>query len=254
MKRSITMFTLFLSFVLSGNASACLTPPTLDNVLSDGGGSVLVTNMNLLTDVVESGQNYVALTDLTTPQTAVATLLLEAAGYANQNQLGIYNYNGDGVAPSSSEMLLLFNGSATAPSSATIQFDLNTGTAWYDHNSNGIQDVDETASVGTTFGFYLISPDSALGISNPTFYTDSLLNPDTTAAPHGLIYDIRSITGAIVGDPDVVVAFEDLLACHSDWDFTDMVVGVTDVTPVPEPTTIALLGFGSLTFLRKRRS
>lgn len=254
MKRSITVLTVCLGFMLVGNVSACVVNPELDTVLSDDGGSVLVTNMGLLDGVGDSGLGYVHLTDLTSPQTAVATLLLEAAGYANQNQFGIYNYNGVGVAPSSDQMLLLFGGSASAPSSATIEFDLANGLAWYDRNSNSIQDAGETAIIGTTFGFYLISPDSAGGISNPTFFTDSMLNPDTTSTSHGLIYDTGSITGAIVGDPDVVVAFEDLLACHSDWDFSDMVVGVSDVAPVPEPTTMALFGLGSLAFLRKRRA
>jgi len=239
---------------MAGTASAAVVPPTLDTVLSDNGGSVLVTNMDLLDGIAASGQSYVSLTDLTAPETAVATLLLEASGYANENQLGIYNYGGIGAQPSSSEMLLLFDGSASAPVSATIQFDITSGTAWYDRNSNGVKDAGETASVGTTFGFYLNSPDTAPCVSNPTFYSDSLLNPDTTTDPHAAIYDVRQVTGAIVGDPDVVVAFEDLLACHSDWDFSDVVVGVTDVAPVPEPTTIALLGLGSLAFLRRRRA
>ncbi len=239
---------------MAGSASACIVPPTLDAVLSDDGGSMLVTNMDLLEGITASGLSYVSLTDLTAPETAVATLLLEAAGYANENQLGIYNYGGIGAQPSSAEMLLLFDGSASAPSSATIEFDLGTGTAWYDRNSNGVKDAGEIAAIGTTFGFYLNSPDSAECISNPTFYSDMLLNYDTRDTSHAAIYDIRTITGAIVGDPDAVVAFEDLLACHSDWDYSDMVIGVTDVAPVPEPTTIALLSLGSMAFLRRRRA
>lgn len=239
---------------MAGGASACIVPPTLDVVLSDDGGSPLVTNMSLLEGIVASGQSYVTLTDLTTPETAVATLLLEAAAFANQNQFGIYNYNGVGVAPSASEMLLLFDGSASVPLSATIDFDLAAGTAWYDINSNGVEDPGETASVGTTFGFYLISPDSYHKVTNPTFYTDRLLNPESGKPLHGAIYDVGQVTGAIVGDPDVVVAFEDLLDKHADWDFSDMVIGVSDVSPVPEPATIALLGLGSMAFLKRRRA
>ena len=126
MKRSITVLTLCLAFVAAGSASAAVVPPTLDAVLSDGGGSMLVTNMDLLEGIAATGQSYVSLTDLTAPETAVATLLLEAAGYANENQLGIYNYNGVGMQPGSSEMLLLFDGAASAPTSATIEFDITT--------------------------------------------------------------------------------------------------------------------------------
>lgn len=253
MKRSIILSILCLSFVFAHSVSAVPVLPTLDAVLSDGPGSPLVTDMSLLAGLTERGQNL-CLTDLTFPEISVATMLFEEAGYAGSNQFGIYNYNGPGVAPSASEMLLLFEGSDESPISATVQFDLTNEIAWYDRNSNATKDAGETANMGAVFGVYLISPDKCGGISNPTFYTDELLNPDTAAKEHGLIYDTRHITGAITGNPDVVVAFEDLLAGHSDWDYDDMVVGITDVAPVPEPATIALLGLGSLALLRKRRA
>ena len=78
----------------------------LDEVLSDGGGSILVTNMDLLDGIAASGQSYVNLTDLTAPGTAVATLLLEAAGYKNENEFGIYNYNGTGRRTSCSSTVV----------------------------------------------------------------------------------------------------------------------------------------------------
>ncbi len=253
MKKLIVLLVVCVGFALADSAVACPVYPELDTVLSDDGGSPLVTNMVLLDGVVHCGQSYVYLTDLTFPETAVATLLLEAASYFGQNQFGIYNYDGSGIAPTAAEMLLLFEGSDNVPSSATVQFDIVNGTAWYDRNSNSTKDAGETADIGTVFGFFLVSPDSYCGISNPTFYTDEMLNPDTTSIEHGLIYDTRHITGAIVGDPDVVVAFEDLLAGHSDWDYSDMVVGVTDVAPLPEPATVALLSLGSFLVFRKRR-
>jgi len=234
--------------------------PTLDTVLSDDGGSPFLINPSLVTGLGASDASYVDLTDLTPPETSVATILLEAAGFAGSNVLGIYNCKGTGVAPTASEMLELFPGGAGAAFSASVQFDLATGLAWYDRNSNGIKDAGETAMVGDSFGFYLGSPDVYGDLSNPFFYSDALLNPDTVATEHGLIYDTRGITGAITGDPDIVVAFEDLLAGHSDWDFTDMVIGITDVAPwsgdvepIPTPGAFVLCMVGTALVGRMRR-
>jgi len=229
------------------------SPPRLYDIIVDGGGSPLIIDTKPLKKVTESEYSWVKLSSTMPAQTAVATILLEEAAYASQNKFGIYNYNGPGVAPSASEKLLILTGSDEVADTAIVQFDLLTGIAWCDRNNNSIKESGETAHIGSTFGFYLISPDVGCGISKPTFYTDELLNPDTRATEHGLIYDTRHVTGAITGNPSVVVAFEDLLLWHSDLDYDDMVVGVSGVTPVPEPATLFLLGLGSLALLKKRR-
>ncbi len=257
MKRLTIISILCMVSVLAGNVRACPTGgectwPTLDVILSDGGVSPLVTDISLLGGLTATGQSFVSLLDMVAPVTSTATILLEEAGYAGQNQFGIYNFNGNGVAPSAGEMLLLFGGSAAVGASAVVQFDLAGGTAWFDRNGNDVMDAGETAAIGAVFGFFLKSPDSAGGISNPTFYSDELLNPDG-AMEHALLFNTGGITGAIYGDPSVVVAFEDLLASHTDCDYSDMVVGISNVTPVPEPATVALLGLGSLAALRRRR-
>ena len=115
MKRLTVLLAICSSFMIATSVMATPVHPTLDTVLSDEGGSLLVTDMSLLAGITECGQSYVHLTDLTSPETAVATILLEAAGYAQQNEFGIYNYNGAGVAPSASEMLLISQGADAVP-------------------------------------------------------------------------------------------------------------------------------------------
>lgn len=262
MKRHIILTLVLCACVFTNNLIACVvppdepdcpdcSPPTLYEVVGD---SPLVVNAEPLKVVTESGNSWVKLSSIDQTRIIIATILLEEAAYDYLNKFGIYNYNGPGVAPTESEKLLILNGSDEVGDTASVQFDLLTSIAWYDRNGNSIKEAGETAHIGNIFGFYLISPDTGYGICRSTFYTDELLNPDTTAIEHGLIYDTSYITGAIKGDPDVVVAFEDLLIYHADCDYDDMVVGITNVTAVPEPATVFILGIGSLVLLRKRIS
>ncbi len=180
----------------------------------------------------DSGAEAVYLTDIDgTEDSATAFLFLELAGYAGVNTLGIYGYTQDSGAGTISlgEQLQVFAGSASPFTSATLKFDVAGGTV-----TNSSTSV--TANIGTTFGFYIVSG------NGQTYFSHSILNND---GDHFLIYNTSDNTEGDLFGSDVILGIEDLQGL-GDKDYDDMVVGVTDVAPVPEPGTMVLLGAGML--------
>lgn len=179
----------------------------------------------------DSGAEAVYLTDTDgIDDSATAFLFLELAGYAGVNTLGIYGFTQDsGGTISLGETLQVFAGVASPFTSATLKFDVAGGTVT--NTSTNI-----TATIGTTFGFYI---DSGNG---KRYYSQSILNED---GDHFLVYNTSDNTEGDLFGSDVILGIEDLQGL-GDKDYDDMVVGVTDVAPVPEPGTMVLLGAGML--------
>ncbi len=161
---------------------------------------------------------------------ATAFLLLESAGYRNGNRLGIYDYDVVGGNVVVGNTLEVFNGPASPITSITLAFDIDAGTVT--NTGTGL-----SAEIDTTFGFYLAAADGN------TYYSHTALNADSV--DHLQVFDTRdNSVGALLGS-DVVLAWEDLYG-GGDLDFNDLVVGVSDIHPVPEPGTVLLLGVGLL--------
>lgn len=166
--------------------------------------------------------SYVTLTDTDGElDDTNVTLLAEYANLASGNSFGIYDEN-------TGEELSLFTGGTDVNTGVTISFDLASGQA-----TN--LTTEESAEVGSTFGFYIDNGDGN------KYYSDSELNEGFDPA---LIYDTVGTSGEGLFGSNLVVAFEDQEA--GDRDYNDLVVGLTDVEAVPEPGTLALFGMGLL--------
>lgn len=161
--------------------------------------------------IIESGRDFVH--SQIPDSNSIAFILLENAGFANENIFGIYS------AYKPHEKLQLFSGYDGPMDMVTVRFDSAEGTA------QNLQ-TGQTAEIGNFFGFYLTTPQDG----GKTFYTDASINPDSSE--HGLIFNTTGFPGVLDGNPDSVIAFEDLFGL-GDRDYNDIVVGITNAVPLP---------------------
>jgi hypothetical protein len=174
-----------------------------------------------------------------------ASLIIEMAGYSASNKFGVY----DKANPANK--LQIFDGAADSAATATMTV---FASGIFQLNHNGATNV---LFGGTTFGYYLDSPDGV-------FYSDTSLNPDSQDHMYAWqgndsdwvsIVDhenpLTSLAPGVWEDNEYILAFEDLFGAglpSSDRDFTDFVVMVESVNPVPVPGAILLgmLGLGAV--------
>jgi len=173
---------------------------------------------------------------------SVATLIIELAGFKDGNSFGIYD-------PNTHAMAEVFAGSAVAGNQVTVNILLD-GSVIVSGTDTG---VDLT---GNQFGYYLDV--SEPGYEN-TWYSQTGLNADGMdhmAAYQGQDTDYLQLgmfAAGIWAHNEFILAWEDLASNISDKDYTDFVVMVESVTPMPEPGILALMGLGLLGFMGGRR-
>lgn len=198
-----------------------------------------------------------------------ATILVELAGNAAGNALGIYD------SASTLNSLEIFSGPAQAASRAFITV---SGTVGAYHvqvdrfTASGYAGSSSSTFASRSFGFYLQQPAAA---GSERFYSDSSRNPgrngNSAATDYmysylgngatfrtGSAYAPDMVEGTQFDGTDAIIAWEDLRNV-SDGDYQDMVVLLRDIapTPVPLPAAAWLLGsalLGCTVFGRRRKA
>ena len=241
MKKLSNILVLAVVAVFVMAVSAMALPSNLEDITG-------ISGTNIYTDTGAEAV-YLTHTGVANPD-ATAFLFFEFSAWDGTNTFGIYDYttNPDGSI-TVGDMLEVFDGAASPLplTSITLQWDSTISTVT--NQGTGL-----SADIDDTFGFYLGT--AAVG----TWYSHTSLNIEANGASqdHAMLFDTTdNSVGALLG-ADVVIAFEDLdSSIGSDFDYNDMVVGVSDVAPapVPEPSTVMLVGtglLGMIAFGRKR--
>lgn len=220
------------NFKLSLIATLALVGASWGTVIN---GSSLQTILNGITDdgtsSIDVNADQVSADKywkLTASGTSAATMIVEVAGFAASNTLGLYD------AANPSNKVTLFAGAATDGDQAAVSIKAS-GAVYVNFANTGV------VFSGSTFGYFLTGPGG-------TFYSDNALNADgqdhmVAFQGKGDAVTLPTLFSGTWTSNEYILAWEDMNS-PADFDFNDMVVMVESVEPIPEPTTLGLMGLG----------
>jgi hypothetical protein len=217
-------------------AASCSPPLATINPLESVLNNITVgpnagdTSVNLNTDCATDGAD--SYWSIGGAGGSISSIIVELATFATTNKFGIF----DIADPN--KRVQIFDGSADSGDSAQISI-LATGEVEVNFVGSGV------FFAGNVFGYYL---DSSVQANGGLWHSDTSLNTDGfdhMVAIQGTGTDTIQVPTRAPGEWSVnewVLAFEDLKLDVSDKDFTDFVVIVESVHPVPVPAALPMLG------------
>ena len=194
-------------------------------------------------------QTTEALFEPTGTGNSVASYVATATWSAGDIDFGIYDMDAPNV-----QLSLFGYPSGTVGDSVVIQF--NEGLDYVrvvDLGSLAV--IDSSNYYFKEFGFYVHAPQ----LSSTTYYSQDSLNPANLA--HFLTYESKG-DQVTIGNSGTYNDIDHWYIAAEAWtstgpadsDFTDMVVQMESITPIPEPASLVLIGIttSSIVFIRRR--